>query len=75
MQLNNQLANHFHPYYFGPVFPDPNLQTAVSQTMVSNHNVTFTDLKTHITNLENWRKNYLEKIGDGYILSRYNNVN
>ena len=75
MQLNNQLAGHIHPYYFGPVYPDPNLQVAVSQTMVQNHNVTFTDLKTHITNLENWRKNYLEKVGDGYILSRYNNVN
>jgi hypothetical protein len=75
MQLNNQLAMHMHPYYFGPVYPDPNLQNAVSQTMMQNHNVTFTDLKSHVTNLENWRKNYLHSAGDGYILSRYNNVN
>ena len=75
MQLNNQIATHIHPYYFGPVAPDPNLATAVSQTAMQNSNVTMTDLKTHITNLDNWRNNYLLSAGDGYILSRYNNVN
>ena len=75
MQLNEQISLHYHETPFGPTLPSYILEFSAKQTMLSHYQTCEMDIKSHLSNINNWRGMYLQKSGRKYIMSRYNNVN
>lgn len=76
-QFNIALTHHFHisPFNGIPTSPSIPVVSSGTQTTITLLKDCKLSLMTNKTNLELFKANYLTPAGDGWILSRHNNVN
>ena len=75
--FNEALTNHVHisPFFGMPTTTSPTVQPAGIKCMMSHFSQTKASLVSSKKNLSNFKFKYLNSAGEGYINSRYNNVN
>ncbi len=75
--FNEALTNHVHisPFFGMPTTTSPTAQPAGIKCMMSHFSQTKASLVSNKKNLSNFKFKYLNSAGEGYINSRYNNVN